>query len=469
MYVIGSYLNCLTCISHLLLQVSEHINWQTPSKRSQEYVQIIASELKDRAQVDMHISSIKRKLGKRGGTEVAVTARQGDGDDRLYVFDEVIFACHPDQALSLLGSDATEDEMKYLSTFRYADNDTYVHCDEDLMPKSKAAWTSWNYIGTTDGDSEHKPVFVTYWLNRLQSLSHSKPIFVSLNPSCPPDPSKTFSRIQYAHPQYSLNAVASQRDVASIQGANSTYFCGAWMGYGFHEDGFRSGLEVAMVVSKTPVPWIHKIFEHYNVHFSNKKNDVKGSNSLLNSMLIKPAAWMLERMCQQQVIAFLRQGFVKGKLTLTFPNNEKVELTGSLPGHQVGVKVNSNMFFVRIALEADIGMARSFIAGDWEVVESLQQSESSVASSKAYTVNNRYDNLTAMLSLLIDNMPHGSAGDQGGWDAKKLLTACIGSSINKLYYHFAMDNSIANSQSNIHAVSYQIVLMHRMIFLKPSV
>ncbi|RYH29462.1 hypothetical protein EON65_08375 [archaeon] len=435
--------------------MSEHINWQTPSKRSQEYVQTISKELNERAQVDMHIDSIKRLPNKKGIMEIHVTARQGNSDPRSYMFDEVIFACHPDQALSLLGGDATEDEKKSLSAFRYADNDTYVHCDENLMPRSKAAWTSWNYMSNTDGSIDHKPVYVTYWLNKLQSISHNKPIFVSLNPSSPPDLTKTFSRIQYAHPQFSLHAVAAQRDVASIQGANNTYFCGAWMGFGFHEDGFRSGLEVAMVISKTPVPWMYKVFEHYNVNFDNKKNDVKGSSSLLNSLVLKPAGLMLERMCQQQVIAFLRQGFVKGNLTIILPNNEKVEMSGHLPGHQACVKVNRYMFFVRVALEADIGMARSFIAGDWEVVEHLQLPGGSTASSTATRpciVSNRYDNLTALLSLLVDNMPHGTASSEGGWDAKKLLAAYIGSTINKLYYNIAMGNSIANSQSNIHAV-----------------
>jgi cyclopropane-fatty-acyl-phospholipid synthase len=426
--------------NHLLLQVSEHINWQTPSQRSQQYVQLVAKELGDRVRLNTHITSIKR-LQVDNGYNILVTT----SDDKEWCFDELIFACHPDQSLTLLGDIASEEEKKYLGAFHYAENDTYVHCDEHLMPKSKSAWTSWNYLGTTAHNNNNqeankslqKPVFVTYWLNKLQSLEYDRPIFVSLNPSPLPAADKIFARIAYAHPQYSLDSIAAQRALASIQGHLGTYYCGAYMGYGFHEDGFRSGIEVAMAVSGVPVPWLQK---HSNAH---KRQAIIPKKSSIIQSLFMPARVLMENLCQQQVLKFLQTGLVKGAITFILPDGRQVSLQGEHKGDNAVIKVKSNWFFVRIALEADIGMARSYIADEWEVMEP-------VGSSSAHY--HPYDNLTTLLTLLIDNMPNGNSTElKGGWDAKKLFSAYLGSTFNQLYYTFMMDNSIANSQSNIHA------------------
>lgn len=170
--------------------------------------------------------------------------------------DEVIFACHPDQALAILGDDADHLERANLGRFRYSQNDTYVHTDESLMPLSKFAWTCWNYISYRDDTStkdsaatDTRPVYVTYWLNKLQNLKNKKNIFVTLNPENPPASDKILARLDYAHPQYTADSVAAQRDIANSQGYKGTYYCGAWMGYGFHEDGFRSGACVRACVS----------------------------------------------------------------------------------------------------------------------------------------------------------------------------------------------------------------------------
>jgi predicted NAD/FAD-binding protein len=141
-------------------------------------------------------------------------------------FEAVVFACHPDQALEILSTSATEEEREVLGAFKYSPNDTYVHTDAALMPKSRAAWTSWNYMGTTKSDGLQKPVYVTYWLNKLQRLNHPRDIFVSLNPSTPPAPDKVLSRINYAHPQYTTKSVQAQRKVVDLQGKNGTYYCG---------------------------------------------------------------------------------------------------------------------------------------------------------------------------------------------------------------------------------------------------
>jgi uncharacterized protein len=218
--------------SHLLLQVTGHINWMTPSKRSKEYVDKIVAELGARAQSDRPIKSITRSVNPITGAEV-ITAIEENGE--ISTYDNVIFACHPDQALAILGEDASGLEKDVLGNFKYSPNDTYVHTDKSLMPKSKAAWTSWNYIGNTKARGTEKPVFVTYWLNKLQKLDHPTDIFVSLNPSTPPAADKILKKMVYTHPQYTQESVAAQKRVVDMQGAKGTYFCGAWMGSGFHE------------------------------------------------------------------------------------------------------------------------------------------------------------------------------------------------------------------------------------------
>ena len=159
-----------------------------------------------RAQANAGVKSVKRgvKDKKTGKETVVVTDYQGVES----VYDSIVFACHPDQALTILGSDATKEEKEALGCFHYFINDTYVHTDVNLMPKSKHAWTSWNYIGNSVPANENqKPVYVTYWLNKLQKLNHKRDIFVSLNPHTPPSSAHTLSRIQYSHPQYTATSV----------------------------------------------------------------------------------------------------------------------------------------------------------------------------------------------------------------------------------------------------------------------
>jgi len=131
-----------------------------------------------------------------------------------------------------LGEGASDAERAGLSLFKYSGNDTYVHSDEALMPKARAAWTSWNYIGKNShaagagGESDHdsKPVFVTYWLNKLQHLDHPRNVFVSLNPHKPPDPSKTFARLEYSHPQVGRKRATLLQFLAAFCGI---FLCGA--------------------------------------------------------------------------------------------------------------------------------------------------------------------------------------------------------------------------------------------------
>jgi predicted NAD/FAD-binding protein len=217
-------------------------SWRTVKGGSREYVQRLTAPLRDKLRLSTPVTGVRRT---KGG--VALTDRRG----RTELFDHIIFACHSDQALALL-ADATDSERQVLHALRYAPNAVYLHRDPALMPKRKSVWSSWNYLArdTDDGGA----VAVTYWMNALQSIDKRYPLFVSLNPPRPPAPHLTFQTFTCDHPQFDAAALVAQRRLHLIQGVRNTWFCGAYAGYGFHEDGLTSGLEVAQRLGAS-VPW----------------------------------------------------------------------------------------------------------------------------------------------------------------------------------------------------------------------
>jgi predicted NAD/FAD-binding protein len=169
----------------------------------------------------------------------------------------VIIATHSDQARRILGDGATDQERSALGAIGYRPNLAVLHSDPQLMPRNERLWSSWNAMTSEEGRGG--PASVTYWMNRLQSLETEAPLFLSLNPSRDPDPALTHRTFVYAHPQFDLRTPGAQRAIAAIQGRNNTWFAGAYLGYGFHEDGLRSGLEVAASLG-SPAPW-HATFQ----------------------------------------------------------------------------------------------------------------------------------------------------------------------------------------------------------------
>jgi predicted NAD/FAD-binding protein len=167
-------------------------------------------------------------------------------------FDEVIVAAHSDQALGMLG-DPSPAEDGILGAIPYRPNRVVLHRDPRLMPKRQAAWSAWNYL-RSGRDADENLVCVTYWMNRLQGIDADCPIFVSLNPVSEPRDELTFGEWSFSHPQFDARALAAQSRLADIQGARHTWFAGAWSGYGFHEDGLRSGLDAACALGAV-VPW----------------------------------------------------------------------------------------------------------------------------------------------------------------------------------------------------------------------
>jgi predicted NAD/FAD-binding protein len=158
-------------------------------------------------------------------------------------FDHVVVAAHADQALAML-DEPTDHERELLGQWRYSVNDTWLHSDSSLMPRRPRAWASWNYLmGAGDG---HRPrVSITYYLNRLQRLDDPVPFLVTLNPPHEPEPRSVIRRMQYRHPVYSRDSVATQAELPRLNGRRRTHYCGAYFGNGFHEDGLVSAIAVA--------------------------------------------------------------------------------------------------------------------------------------------------------------------------------------------------------------------------------
>ena len=217
--------------NHGLLSVSKRPQWCVIEGGSSRYIEPLSATFRERIRLNCPVSRVERD-------QSGVLIHSAAGSER---FDKVVFACHSDQALGLLAA-PSDAEREILGTLPYADNDVVLHTDTRLLPQRKLAWASWNY--RLDGSSDTQAA-VTYDMNILQGLQSSTTFCVSLNQSAAIDPSKVLARYTYAHPQYSLGAVAAQGRWQELQGAQHSFYCGAYWANGFHEDGVVSALRVA--------------------------------------------------------------------------------------------------------------------------------------------------------------------------------------------------------------------------------
>jgi len=228
--------------NHRLLSF-ERTLWRTVTGGSRNYVERLLAPLAGRIRLGTPVTEILREDGK-----VIITDSSGHTD----TFDQVVLASHTDQSLAMLG-DPSPAEREILGSIRYRPNEVYLHRDENLMPKSKRVWASWNYMSDREA-GETRDVTVSYWMNRLQNIDRSKPVFVTLNPFQAPHEDRTFAKYVYDHPQFDARALAAKNRLEEIQGVNNTWYCGAWRGHGFHEDGLASGLDVARALGAR-LPW----------------------------------------------------------------------------------------------------------------------------------------------------------------------------------------------------------------------
>jgi predicted NAD/FAD-binding protein len=221
------------CHNHGLIQVSNRPRWFTVRGGSRNYVQKIVNGIADK-RLSTPVELIERD---ESGVRV-VTAGQAER------FDEVVLCTHSDQALKMLRSPSNE-ESAILSAIRYQDNVAVLHTDEKVLPTRRKAWAAWNYERAENDTQESARVCLHYLLNKLQPLPFDQAVVVSLNPAKDIEPSKVIRRLDYAHPVFDLAAMDAQKRMTHIQGQQNTWYAGAWMGYGFHEDGLKAGLSVA--------------------------------------------------------------------------------------------------------------------------------------------------------------------------------------------------------------------------------
>lgn len=230
------------CETHGLLKLSGRPVWQTVVGGSRSYVRLLADAVTE------VVPGYPIKTVRRMGNGVSVVGHDGHGRR----FDRVVIATHADQALDML-ADPGDDERRLLGAFKYMDNDAVLHSDGGLMPQRRRVWSSWNYM--TRVDDGGRRLAVTYWMNRLQGIESDRPLFVTLNPHREILPSMVLRRMRYSHPQYDARALNAQDQLWSLQGKRNTWFCGAYFGAGFHEDGLQAGLAVAEAIGGVRRPW----------------------------------------------------------------------------------------------------------------------------------------------------------------------------------------------------------------------
>ena len=218
--------------NHGLFKLKNRPQWYTVSNRSRTYVNKIISKISGEYYKNYKIKKIIRKSS-------GVDLYYG-GESEFFDYDKVVIATHADEALNLI-ENPTEDEKIVLSNFSYKENTAYIHTDTRAMPKNKKAWCSWN---SSIDDQNTKKNSITYWLNLLQNLKCDENIFLTLNPYFDIDETKILKKVSFTHPYYDQKALDTQAYLPNLQNKKDTLFCGSYFGYGFHEDGIKSSLEM---------------------------------------------------------------------------------------------------------------------------------------------------------------------------------------------------------------------------------
>ena len=220
------------CHNHGLIQVNNRPQWWTVAGGARHYVHKLVQGL------DARLATPVQRIVRDAAGVLIHTAKHTER------FDAVVLAVHSDQALRLLAQPTTQ-ERQVLGAIRYQPNRAVLHTDAAVLPRRRSAWAAWNYERASSAQRESSQVCLHYWLNRLQPLPFAQPVVVSLNPVRPIDASKVLAEFEYDHPVFDLPAITAQAEVPALQGMQRTWFCGAWTGYGFHEDGLQSGYRAA--------------------------------------------------------------------------------------------------------------------------------------------------------------------------------------------------------------------------------
>ena len=228
------------CHNHGLIQVTDRPQWWTVKGGARHYVDKIVAGIADK-RLNTPVRHIERDAGAvRGGVRIIT-------HNAIEQFDKVVLATHSDQSLALLPA-ASRAEREVLGAIRYQSNRAVLHTDASVLPQRKLAWAAWNYERAAQSRREASSVCLHYLLNKLQPLPFSQPVVVSLNPVRAIARSHIMGEYDYMHPVFDLEAIRAQQALPGLQGQQHSYFCGAWAGYGFHEDGLKSGLQAARLL-----------------------------------------------------------------------------------------------------------------------------------------------------------------------------------------------------------------------------
>ncbi|EKX37689.1 hypothetical protein GUITHDRAFT_165417 [Guillardia theta CCMP2712] len=336
-------------VNHHLLELIERPKWRVVKDRSRSYVRKVVEILQD-ARSSCAVRSVVRK-----GDKVEVRDEQGKCEE----FDHVIFATHSDVTMKILGGDISKEEEAILKGIPYAENDVYLHRDPSLMPRERKVWASWNCLDMTELNKDapsDRAVCVSYWVNSLQRLPEGTgDLFVTLNPPHAPAEEKTVKHLKLSHPVFSGASKKSQETLDKIQGVKRTWFCGAWCGYGFHEDGMKSAVNVVEKMGGM-IPWVPRPTSPYMP--------------------------LLTRFVCSSVHRFAGRAIKRGSLRLIMPNGTEVvygnpeqkyveeeggdEKKGRREVYHSRVRVFDCKFFHRIAKDTDIGLGESYMNGEFE-------------------------------------------------------------------------------------------------------
>ena len=218
--------------NHGLFKFRERPQWYTLAQRSRAYVSKVLSKISGEHYKNYEINSIRRNSS---GVQIYY-----GGNNEFFDYDKVVLATHANEALALIDK-PTNQEKKILSNFNYKENHAILHSDESIMPKNKKTWSSWNsFVDPADLSKSS----LSYWLNLLQNLRCEKNIFLTLNPFRDIPAEKIFQKIKFTHPYYDQNALDNQKNLETIQNKENLLFCGSYFGYGFHEDGIKSSIQM---------------------------------------------------------------------------------------------------------------------------------------------------------------------------------------------------------------------------------
>ncbi|OMO95382.1 Mycolic acid cyclopropane synthase [Corchorus olitorius] len=321
------------CRNHHLLQLFGRPQWMTVRWRSHRYVNKVRKELESRGCQIRTACEVHSVLSSAEGCTVLW------GDDFQESYEGCIMAVHGPDALRLLGNQATYDESRVLGAFQYVYSDIFLHHDKNFMPKNPAAWSAWNFLGSTD-----KKVCLTYWLNVLQNLGEtSRPFLVTLNPDNTPE--NTLLKWRTGHPVPSVAATKASLELDQIQGKRGIWFCGAYQGYGFHEDGLKAGMIAA--------------------------NGVLGRSCsvLSNPKYMVPS--LVETGARLFVTRFLGHFILTGCVILLEEGGTMFTFEGSSTkcSLKTVIRVHNPQFYWKVMTEADLGLADAYINGDFSFAD----------------------------------------------------------------------------------------------------